>query len=396
MKNKMCKTILRQKEWIITKPPQFWSAAALFGLLFTALWMPVPTKGAEAPGLKTLVEAARREGRLNATVVTSQGPKGGEALGEAFKRRFGLPDLKITFDLNQGTAGDAHKAIAEHQSGIPPTFDAMYFVDEAVLLLKNSKAITRIDNWESLLADIAPEAHKVRDKLSPQPIDGYAFTWGTRTNALLYNPKLIAREEVPRTLTDYGNPKYKGKYSVPPWITRAIMGTLKYDKEEWLNVVRSWGRNKAHMLAFNAGIDRLLLGELSFLSANAYYYYAEKDKDKNAPIGLSFFEDLTTLHRAMNVVMEGSRHPNAAKLFTLWSVGEEASLLFHEYSYAPNVYLGKRGPLSTAIVNEFEKRNIKPVTWFDTPQTVKEFLWYETAEGKKYAQAIDRAQREGK
>jgi hypothetical protein len=47
-------------------------------------------------------------------------------------------------------------------------------------------------------------------------------------------------------------------------------------------------------------------------------------------------------------------------------------------------------------VTEFEKRNIKPVTWFDTPQTVKEFLWYETPEGKKYAQALDRAQREGK
>jgi hypothetical protein len=77
-------------------------------------------------------------------------------------------------------------------------------------------------------------------------------------------------------------------------------------------------------------------------------------------------------------------------------VGEEASLLFQKYSYAPDVYLGKTGPISTAILTEFEKRKIKPVTWFDTPQTVKEFLWYETPEGKKYAQALDRAQREGK
>ena len=374
------------------------SPAVLFGLFFGVLLMPVRSQAADAPSpaLKTLIDGARREGRLNVTVVTSQGAKGGEALGEAFKRRFGLSDLKITFDLNQGTAGDANKAISEHQSGIPPTFDAMYFVDEAVLLLKDSKAISRIDNWQPLLAEIAPEAHKVRDKLSPQPFDGYAFTWGTRTNALLYNPKLIAPEDLPKTLTEYGNPKYKGKYSVPPWITRAIMGTLKYEKEAWLNVVRSWGRNKGHMLAFNAGIDRLLLGELSFLSANDYYYYAEKDKDRNAPIALSFFEDLTTLHRAMNVVMEGARHANAAKLFTLWSTGEEAGLLFQRHSYTPNVYLGKRGPIATAIVTEFEKRNIKPVTWFDNPQTVKEFLWYETAEGKKYAQALDRAQREGK
>src|SRR5262245_14165929 len=382
----------------MTGHEKFWTRAGFLGLCLLALRMPVSTQAADAPssGLKSLVDGARREGRLNVTVVTSQGAKGGEALGEAFKRRFGLADMKVAFYLNQGTAGDAHKAIAEYQSGIPPTFDAMYFVDEAVLLLKDSKAISRIDNWQPLLAEIAPEAYKVKDKLSPQPFDGYAFTWATRINAILYNPKLISREELPKTLTEYGNPKYKGKYSVPPWITRAIMGTLKYDKEEWLNVVRSWGRNKGHMLAFNAGIDRLLLGELAFLAANDYYYYAEKDKDRNAPIGLSFFEDLTTLHRAMNVVLEGARNANAAKLFVLWSMGAEASLLFQKYSYAPNVYLGKRGPLSAAIVSELEKRNIKPVTWFDSPQTIKEFLWYETAEGKKYAQALDRAQREGK
>src|SRR6476660_1163785 len=182
---------------------KFW-LAVWFGLFVMAHSMPVTAQAADAQSstLKSLIDGSRREGQLNVSVVTSQGAKGGEALGEAFKRRFGLGDMKITFDLNEGTAGDANKAISEQQSGIPPTFDAMYFVDEAVLLLKDSKAITRIDNWQPLLAEIAPEAHKVRDKLSPAPFDGYAFTWATRTNALLYNPNLIAREELPRTLTE--------------------------------------------------------------------------------------------------------------------------------------------------------------------------------------------------
>ena len=103
-------------------------------------------------------------------------------------------------------------------------------------------------------------------------------------------------------------------YSLPPWITTAMFGILKYDKNEWLDTVRSWGRNKGHMLTFAAGIERLLLGELSFLYANAYYYFEQKALDPNAPIGLSFFQDITNLHRAMNVVLEGTRHPNAASL----------------------------------------------------------------------------------
>src|SRR6185503_2083402 len=144
----------QRRKFVMTFPGQSWIAAGLWGLLVVACLLPTTAHAASAQiaGLKGLVEGARKEGRLNVTVVTSQGAKGGEALGEAFKRRFGLSDMKITFDLNQGTAGDAHKAIAEHQSGIPPTFDAMYFVDEAVLLLKDAGAITRIDNWQSIFA----------------------------------------------------------------------------------------------------------------------------------------------------------------------------------------------------------------------------------------------------
>jgi hypothetical protein len=69
--------------------------------------------------MKQLIEDARREGRLNLFLVSSQGAKGGKALGDAFNRRFGLENIAITVDLSRGSAGDAHKAIAEHEAGIP-------------------------------------------------------------------------------------------------------------------------------------------------------------------------------------------------------------------------------------------------------------------------------------
>jgi iron(III) transport system substrate-binding protein len=345
--------------------------------------------------VKQLVEAARREGRLTVSLVSSQGAKGGKALGDAFKRRFGLDTMSITIDLSRGSAGDAHKAIAEHEAGITPSFDVRYFVDEAVLLLKEGQAIKRIDNWEMLLKDIDPKAYEARNKLSPAPFDGFGFTFATRTDALLYNPKRISEKDLPKTRIEYGHAKYKGMYSLPPWITTAMFGILKYDKNEWLDTVRSWGRNKGHMLAFAAGIERLLLGELSFLYANAYYYFEQKALDPNAPIGLSFFQDLTNLHRAMNVVLEGTRHPNAASLFTLWSTSEEASLLFQEHASHPNIYLGT-GRISHGESSELQKRRIDPITWFDSPKNLSAFLWYETPEGKSYGQALDRAQREGK
>ena len=68
--------------------------------------------------MKQLVEGARREGSLTLSLVSSQGAKGGKALGDAFKRRFGLDNMSITIDLSRGSAGDAHKAIAEYEAGI--------------------------------------------------------------------------------------------------------------------------------------------------------------------------------------------------------------------------------------------------------------------------------------
>jgi iron(III) transport system substrate-binding protein len=328
-------------------------------------------------------------------MVESQGAKGGKALTDAFKRRFGLDKMTISVDLSRGSAGDANKAIAEYEAGITPSFDVRYFVDEAVLLLKEARAIKRVDHWEVLLKEINPKAYEARNKLSPPPFDGFGFTFATRTDALLYNPKRIAEKDLPRTRLEYGLPKYKGMYSLPPWITTAMFGILKYDKGEWLETVKSWGRNKGHMLAFSAGIERLLLGEISFLYANAYYYFEQKALDPNAPIGLSFFQDLTNLHRAMNVVLEGTRHPNAAQLFALWSMSEEASLLFQEYASHPNTYLGT-GSISSGELAELKKRRVDQITWFDSPKTLSSFLWYETAEGKSYAQALDRAQREGR
>ena len=250
--------------------------------------------------MKQLVEGARREGRLTMSLVSSQGAKGGKALGDAFKRRFGLDNMSITIDLSRGSAGDAHKAIAEYEAGIIPSFDVRYFVDEAVLLLKEARAIKRIDNWEMLLKDINLKSYEARNKLSPAPFDGFGFTFATRTDALLYNPKRISEKDLPKTRVEYGHTKYKGMYSLPPWITTAMFGILKYDKNEWLDTVRSWGRNKGHMLTFAAGIERLLLGELSFLYANAYYYFEQKALDANAPIGLSFFQDITHISITIN------------------------------------------------------------------------------------------------
>lgn len=371
----------------------------VFGLFSLAALIPcaIPAATAAMAGeelVQQLVRGARQEGRLRAAAVSSLGARGSSELADAFKRRFDLP-MEVKIDLTSGGTAIAFEAISEHKAGIRPSYDVRNFTEESVLLLKGAGAAERIENWERILAGIDAKAYEIRRALSPQPLEGHGFTWGTRPHALLYNPRLIAEKDLPRTMKEYGNPKYKGKFSVPPNITRAMLGPTIYDKTEWLEIVKTWGRNKGHILRFPAGVSRLLLGELAFLYANAPDYFAEKAKDPNAPIGVSFFEDLPWVHLALNTVLKGTRSPNAAKLYALWSMSEEASQIYEKYAYAPNIFL-ETGPTARQIMKVYRERNIKPMTWFDSAKTLEVFLWYETKEGMEYAKSLDQAQREGR
>ena len=369
--------------------------AILFGLMVV---MPVGSRLVLAqqanPALKALIEGARKEGQLDLMITSSQGEKGAAELSEAFKKRFGL-EIKMNYDLSGLESQKINQAVAETKAGVPPVFDLMQSEPPETLPLLTAGGIELIENWEALLAEISPEAYKVKEKISPSILKGYGFLWGTRLTVMVYNPKLISEGEVPKMWKEMGNPKYRGAFSVPPWIGVARMGIWKYDKDEWLEIVKSWGKNKRDVLTYSAGVDRMLLGDLKFLYANDHYYYEQRARDANAPIEISFFEDITPSSEVMYVMRRGARHANAAKLFTLWATSSEANLLYEKYAFHPNLVLGT-GPISKKTAQLLKARNIKQKGWFDNAQNLEMFLWLKSEEGRKYQQALAEAHRTGK
>ena len=358
---------------------------------------PAAVRAASSEGqrlLQQLVEAARKEGQLDLMVTSAQGEKGTKELTDAFKQRFGL-NIRVNADISGQESQQFNKAAIEVKGNIPPTHDLMQGGDENVLSLKEAGGADAIENWEALLAVIAPESYKVKDKISPFSLAGYGFLWSTRTVVLLFNPKLISEKELPKTWKEMGNAKYAGAFSLPPWTSVALMGLLKYDKDEWLDTVRSWGRNKKQILAYTAGTQRMLLGDIKFLFGNTDDYAREKARDPNAPIGLTFFEDFTQIRWVQYVVRKGAKNPNAAKLFALWATSAEANRIFEKNGFLENVVLGS-GPVTTQFLKTIKERNIRPVNWFDSPENLEKFRWLSTDEGKAYSKAIATAQRDGK
>jgi ABC-type Fe3+ transport system substrate-binding protein len=366
--------------------------------IFLVLGMSSIVKGASADGktlLRELIDGARKEGELEVMITSSAGEKGSRELVTAFKKRFGLDSLNVSPDLSGQESQKFNRAAAEARSGIPPTFDLMQGEAANVLSLMDAGGAERVENWQALLAEVSPESFKVKEKVSPETLAGWGFLWSTRTVALLYNPKLISEGEVPKTWKQKGDPKYRGAFSMPPWISALLMGILKYDKNEWLEIVRALGRNKRQVLTYDAAAQRMLLGDLKFFYGNADIYFDHKLRDPSAPIEETFLEDLTTMRQVLYVVRKGAKHPNAAKLFALWATSAEANEIFERHAYIENLALNK-GPISQKIARVLKDRNIKVWSWFDNPETVAKFQWFESKDGKEYANAIAKAQKEGK
>jgi ABC-type Fe3+ transport system substrate-binding protein len=345
--------------------------------------------------LQDLVEGARKEGQLDVMITSSAGEKGARELITAFKKRFGLDSLNISPDLSGQESQKFNRAVAESKSGIPPTFDLMQGEAANVLSLMDVGGAERVENWQPILAEAVPESFKLKEKVSPETLAGWGFLWSTRTVALLYNPKLISEGDLPKTWKQKGDPKYRGAFSMPPWISALLMGILKYDKNEWLEIVRAMGRNKRQVFTYDAAAQRMLLGDLKFFYGNADIYFDQKLRDPSAPIEETFLEDLTTMRQVLYVVRKGAKHPNAAKLFALWATSAEANDIFERHAYIENLVLSK-GPISQKIAKVLKDRNIKVWSWFDSPETVAKFQWFESKEGKEYANAVARAQKDGK
>lgn len=212
---------------------------------------------AYAATLSELITKAKEERALNATVTDGTTGRTIPKLVSAFKKRFGL-DINATVVAVSDVAHTA-KAIAETRAGAPPTYDAIEGADTNKFTLVEVGAVEKIDGWENLLAEIHPlvRSGKVRpEQISPRPLSGYGFMYASRVKALLYNPRLISKGDLPRTHAELGDPKYTGRWSQPPWTSHWDIGLLAFpevSKENWLEVIRKAGRNAGAVQPEQAG-----------------------------------------------------------------------------------------------------------------------------------------------
>ena len=345
---------------------------------------------AGATTLADLVQKAKQEGALNATVISSLTGRETQPLAAAFKKRFGL-DINVTITPILNTQ-NYPKAIAETKAGSVPTYDAIEGSDTNNMALIGVGGALKIDNWERLLAEINPvvRAGKARpEQLSPGPLKGLGFAHLSRTKSLIYNPKLISRDKLPRTHADLALSQYKGMWTQPPWTTHWEPGPLvvpEMSKEKWVEIVRQAGRNGGAVQVESAGVQRLLLGEFAFTMANTHYYFSYKAKDPQAPIEITFFKDFNVTTDAYYIVRKNARNPAAGTLFALWIATPEAQAIWQPRDF--NTQRWGESELDKKERKFMEESGAKLFSFMDSEKGLEYLNWMSTDDGRNFKEAL--------
>ncbi len=372
------------------------------GLLNSATWVFVGLffaglvlgpQSIKAATLDELIAKAKQEGALNAGIISSMKGKTTPKLTAAFKKRFGL-DIDVTIVPLSDTR-HYPKAVAATKAGTVPSYDALSGSGPNNVQLLAVGGVQKIDGWESLLAKIDPRVRsgKVKPKqISPDPFSGYAFEYITRLKAILYNPKLISKAELPKRHADLTDPKYRGKWTQPPWSAHWDIAPLVFpdiSKEKWLETVRKAGENAGNVQSSGKGTQRVLLGEYAFGLGNTYYFLRIKAKDPQAPLAIAYFQDYNPTTPSQFVVRKGARHPASATLFSLWIGTPEAKAIWQPDIFVSQFKYGESN-LDKEVRKYLRESNAKVVGFGDKKGI--EFLgWIGTPEGRKYRRAVSTA-----
>jgi len=365
---------------------------AIMGCLSLAIVMALAEPAAAGSegrkALDKLIAQAKKEGVLTTQVVRQAGrvtPK----LMKAFKKRFGLDNLKT--NIAKGGQSRAYAQLfATLRAGGKPPYDTYPGAGDNVIELMHAGHAQKIANWKLLLAEINPlvRSGKVKaEEVSPSPFTGYALSFAGRNKVLIYNPKLISKKDLPKSRVDMANPKYKGKFALGSFTSEWELGTLVYEKVKWLKTLDKIGKNAFGVMHTTQAKNRLLLGEFSFYPGNFYHYLSAKAKDSEAPIGYRWFSDGTATTQIFYVIPKDARHPAVGTLFSMWIGTPEAEGIWQPPSFYTNVHWG-RSDYDKMARKTLKESGSKLLSFYDSPESLKVLKWFGTPEGKTYRRNI--------
>ncbi len=289
----------------------------LRGVMFACLVVLLvpPGSGVAAdpsPAYLALLEAAKAEGKAVMGGFAFD-PEEIATLEKGFKQRFGFP-VKLTHDPT-------------HIRDLPPKVIAGGFdvvevnVAGGHQILASPRGLVQVE-W-SMFTHEFPQLDTIQRQRPAEDTPCLLYLNGIF--GIVYNTTLVKEQELPDTLEDFADPKWKGRFVL--WDNGNPFDFIaqKYGKERALELARKLKANKP-ILSRSAAILTLIASGEAVLGATAITATLG-EINKGAPLGVKPYKDILPALNNQICVVGQSPHPNMAKLFAAWHATEGIHLI---------------------------------------------------------------------
>lgn len=302
--------------------------------------------------LSLVVEAARKEGVIDAALPSSLTTEGAKKVEKAIAEAYGVP-LKVNYTPSRSYPRMTSQAITEFRSGLPPSYDIHISSGSNMSDMVRAGALEKI-NWSPLLPEGTPSGVV---QFGGESVGVYTGHVG-----LLYNPQVIRPEEAPSSLSDLGKDKWRGKFVIFPYTDLYSAYALVSGKDYILNVLKALMNNGAVVDLYPSAFTRFTVGEYPMILITSAFYWRALKKGIPARFKSLDFAYMT-IHQLG--VRKKARHRNAAKLLIAFMSGPEAHKIWEGEIGNGNAFYSDSYERKLAL--EAQKLGMKSFRWEEWP-----------------------------
>lgn len=189
-----------------------------------------------------------------------------------------------------------------------------------------------------------------------------------RSRILIYNTSLISKEEMPKTLWELGDPRFKKAFA----ITRGSNGSMITHIAALSNV---WGERKTtewlRKLTKNAGAitkghteirQAVGRGEFKFGLINNYYYHLQKKEKKHNQVAPLYPDQANGMGVFVNsagvALLKNPQNLSEARTFIKWVTKPQNQTLFTKATYEVPLNPNIKSPVPEENIKQYKTMNI--------------------------------------
>ena len=263
------------------------SGSILTWVLGVILWgYAGPCLAGEPNLLAQIIEGAKKEGAVSATLKSSFTPRSMERLKKEIRDKFGV-SLDITFAPSSSFPKDFAQALMEQKAGAPVSYDLMTFNAKFGMEGFKNGIFEKID-WRPLLVKGTPQEVMLGTPPQMKDLYGIGLTYYTSHKGILYNPEKIPPVNVPKALAELADPKWKGKLGIANYTSNWTEMAYIRGKEKTFADLRAIMKNKAIQGRYVDLMNRYLLGEI--IIQYSISGWLKEIKDKGMPVAWQSLE----------------------------------------------------------------------------------------------------------